>query len=346
VDAFAPRSLSIELELDRLDASIGAAVGEYLDARWRGREMSPDRGPPLPAALCDPATRERLAAWRHDSRRAEMLWRWTITAAVETDPAVAAAVRARDPRAVVTARNAAARRLGYPDYGQLARAQAGELDTPRAAGTRPPAPPKVPGTQFATPHSSEMTRQLSAWGIDVTRATLDVKVGGTLAAGRTFPVAAPRDVRAFVRAPDSAAGARVLAHELGHVAYALGLDAGAPWSLRAAPSRAMDEAVATLVERWLAPRAATDADRAAARAERERRAYACADGAAVLSDAMIDDPGAQLAYHQSHAIADVLERAASRAPAVRRGEWLAERVFRAGAGCSVAQILARVESAL
>ncbi len=316
-------------QLDWLEPRVGEAVSEYLAARWREREHGVRRGPPLPAVLSDSRTRSRLEEWRRAARRgrtsrcAEMLWRWFATAQVENDPAVVRALRARDSAALVAARNAA---VGG-DY----RAHVRDRDElPETIQIEPAGAPFGLEPLAAGAGVQDVIDRLGEAGLEVRGVELDVSLAApedAPVAACTFPVDPPHDVRVYVRAPHTARGLRLLAHELGHAAYASGHDPELPWSLRTAPSRAVHEGVAALAEWVVVGHRSSDVTRQRELADAESGAYA---GAGELTGAMMDDPGAQSSYLYAHEVARRL------APV---GSDLAQRVFRIGASVTVAELL-------
>lgn len=332
-------------ELTRLEAIAQPVVAEYLIGSWRSARAGAAHAAPPPDVLRDRAALAWLEQRRAADRRAEMLWRWHAFAAVEGDAAVMAAVSAwvHEPgparvAAVIAARVDAARAIGW-DCWALHLARMG-LDEDVVAACAA-APERDHGPEPAASWW-QVRAALDAMGARTGRVA--IHEGGEGQAGgvsRTYPVDPPRDVRIVAEHP------RDLPHEIGHALYAAGVDEALPWSMRAAASRAADEAVARFFERLgRAPRPGRRA-RQTARVDAARAAYADPDGAhGALDHWVVLDPGAHAAYLVAQVVAEQMWQRAAAMPVAERGPWLREAIFRRGASAPWRAIFADAGVAL
>jgi len=280
--------VDVELGLDELEARASALVRGWLHGHWRAHRDGQGGGGLWPAELSGAPLIARLDRWRGAGgaagRRAEMLWRMVVRGTVERDPGVrqAAAVAGEAGlRALLAARERAARALGWPGFLPLAHAlEELEAEANQVVGGPSAAPDQAPDAPVA-PLVDTGRRRLAELGLPVDRARIDV--GGTV--GRCYPLAPPHEVCVVVPAT---ARPRLVFHELGHAVYALGLAAGLPWSLARAPARCLEEAVAELVADL------ADPDDPSQRDLRQRRRLGWRRARAGLEAAAYRDPDADL----------------------------------------------------
>ena len=308
------RDLGCEIELDRVEPMVVAALAQHARAHWERATRGDDSAPPWPVLGGVGLWRVVARAWRDADnpilrRRAAVLARWIGLVWVEGDASVcvaAAALRGQAGRAdaaalttllsaLAAARNGAARKLGFASVVALWLAFE-ELEEAQLADwlAAPSMPPLDQGASRAGADGARgcdvavvvfpedtVARLVAKLGVPPTvRVTVD-RSGTGLA--RTFVIAPPDDVRVVWSPGGSNALAR-LAHELGHALYASQWR-GLPPALAAPASRFVDEGVAE----WAADAVAPDAGSRAswlrwqrARAAAELALYA-ADGAAAMA---------------------------------------------------------------
>jgi hypothetical protein len=255
-------------ELDRIETLIGTCLAERLRSLASGRSVGTALDRRTAAALLP-----LLERWRRGTdtplgaRRAEMLWRQVVHGLVAADPQVAETEEAARSdggrRAMVhvfAARNRAARQLGWPDYYELhlaleelspavvTAAFATVERASRAAWARARGMPALRVAPAAWPLDAALAlarRWFAAAALPIDAVRITARAAMPLGY-RTFLVDPPREIEVLVQAPHSSGTWRCLWHELGHAAYAAHHDPALPWSLRAAPSRCVHEAVAEL----------------------------------------------------------------------------------------------------
>ncbi|MEZ4402268.1 MAG: hypothetical protein R3B06_19745 [Kofleriaceae bacterium] len=245
--------LDAELAIEAAEARVAAALDAHGSAVIRACvDGAPP--PPWPAVVATPA-HGRLAA-THDrgwAARARTLRRWCAAARLAADPAVVAAAHGPPTVAGVAARFAAldgaARRLGLGSGRRAATdltGVAGSLAWPGATeAAAAEADPEPPHPTAPLPAWTTVRDHLAACA-DVDPAALVVVARAARAATVTRTAGA---VAVFPPVVDLAS-LTVAAHELGHGLYAQAM-VGLPLGLAAAPSRAVDEAVAAWAVRAL-----------------------------------------------------------------------------------------------
>lgn len=226
------RQLSAELNVDRLEATIAAAVSEWTeaqcDAHVHGRAM-----PPAPAVVRSQQTRRELAQWAESSLRARQLQ-------LLCERANAAAQNGPHDVATALRLDGASRALydwarhydgdpvvAAPSPDRALRARIGQRLRLRSAVT-------------------EGQTRLAAAGIDLAAVRFAEPHAGATRRPHTYLISPPDRVAVVANAPPTLAGWRQVWHELGHAAFALSHDPKLPWSLRDAPSPVVHEAFAEL----------------------------------------------------------------------------------------------------
>jgi|GEM_PF-5156128 len=224
--------LSAELNVDRLEATIAAAVSEWTeaqrDAHVHGRAM-----PPAPAVVRSQQTRRQLAQWAEHSLRARQLQ-------LLCERANAAAQNG--PHDVDTALRLDGATRALYDWAR-------QYDGAPVVAT--PGPDRalraLIGRRLRSRSAAgEGRTRLAAAGIDLAAVRFFEPHAGANRRPHTYLISPPDRVAVVAHAAPTLASWRQVWHELGHAAFARSHDPQLSWSLRDAPSPVVHEAFAEL----------------------------------------------------------------------------------------------------
>jgi hypothetical protein len=317
--------VSVELRLDHIEAEIAYELPPHM--RMFARAYA--RGTPLPPApevLHRPLTLATArAALAHPvlADRGLALLRLVVPLAIESDPAVVAALAAPPTwdalSALAAARDAAAiARFGRRAIEVVHALHGSAPVDPGSApdGPAPALPPPVAGWSEPDGIALDVPAISHAWDAIRARHGVDgaVRFERTATARpRTFVVQPHGEVVVVVPADLTTPAARfAVLHELGHVLAAFALSAGIPRIVDEAAAAYIARAIEREREPWFSPAAAAARVRRGALArvlDRVERALPrIAERPAERPPwALWHDPGAQAAYAAAEAMADAIE---------------------------------------